>query len=192
VVDGGTVNDELKAKVEQASAKYQTDKPDFCGVDMTAHEAFTAGAQALYSLLTQSQGADCQAKLAALEAEVKKLRFVLRNTVETETGLIAQHKEERAENERLALELIKLSTEHPCYKLSKELEAEVTRLKSQDLTHAVIAADVKLREENERLREALLRLQVRIVENKTPHTDDIEAARAIIRKALGQGGEGGE
>jgi vacuolar-type H+-ATPase subunit I/STV1 len=34
-----------------------------------------------------------------------------------------------AENERLVLELIKLSTEHPCYKLSKELEADNANLR---------------------------------------------------------------
>lgn len=45
----------------------------------------------------------------------------------------------QAENERLAKELINLSVEHPCYRLSKELEAE----------------NEKLKEANKKLREGL-------------------------------------
>ncbi len=41
----------------------------------------------------------------ALEAKLTKLKFVLRNTVETETGLIAQHKEERDTVEKQNAEL---------------------------------------------------------------------------------------
>ncbi len=36
-----------------------------------------------------------------------------------------------AENERLVKELIKIAIEHPCYKLSKELESENKKLKDE-------------------------------------------------------------
>lgn len=37
----------------------------------------------------------------------------------------------QVENDRLTLEFIKMSTEHPCYKLSKELEAENNELREK-------------------------------------------------------------
>jgi hypothetical protein len=33
----------MMSKRDELSAKYQTDKPDFCGVDTKMHEAFCAG-----------------------------------------------------------------------------------------------------------------------------------------------------
>lgn len=46
----------LDEKLTELSAKYQTDKPDFCGVDLGQHEAFMAGAQAALEALREVPG----------------------------------------------------------------------------------------------------------------------------------------
>jgi len=228
------MNDDLKAKVEamaEAFATEQFNNSFFTGntpeQDMELRhiwaKEFLIGAQAMYDLLTQSQGAEELHKAIAelgdfmplnglgntfqpgtraekmqdALAKVYQLGFATYNrdqaklAAEIERGNnfkeILRREQEmgdkaRAENERLKVHATAAQVSIDA------LAAEVTRLKSQDLTHAVLgllsAADVKLREENERLRGCLEYLR----DNRVHDTRVTEIAREAL-KGTEAGGE---
>lgn len=106
----------MSKEVESASAKYQTDQPDFCGVDMVAHKAFIAG----YNYAEGKLKAEHQKQLGIVSAYLDTPQYKLAER------LAAAEQALQAERERAAFaatEALAAMKERDKYKAALEFYA---------------------------------------------------------------------